>query len=106
MSRFNASYRGIGELLRSTGIEAEMLRRAEKIKARFEETAPVDETGPHPGRLRDSAVVTSDRLGGVHHDRAVAHVVVEAPEAFYAEFGNTNVSRHRTLGRALDAARD
>lgn len=106
MSRFNASYQGIGELLRSEGIEVEMVRRAEKIKERFVETAPVDESGPHPGRLRDSARVESERRGGVHNDRAVARVVVEAPEAFYAEFGNKNVTRHRTLGRALDAARD
>lgn len=106
MSTFRASYRGIGELLRSAGMETEMLRRAEKVRARFVETAPVDETGPHPGRLRDSARVESDKYGGVHNDRAIARVVVEAPEAFYAEFGNKNVARHRTLGRALDAARE
>jgi hypothetical protein len=106
VARFSPSYRGLGELLRSEAMEAEMVRRAEKVKARFEATAPVDETGPHPGRLRDSARVESSRAGGLKHDRAVATVVVEAPEAFYAEFGNRNVPRHRTLGRALDAARD
>lgn len=99
------SYAGVGELLRSAEMEAEMRRRGELVKQQCEATAPVFEPGPHPGRYRDAFRVESTREGGVKHDRAAAKVVNDAPENVAVEFGNRNVPRHRTMGRAIDAAR-
>jgi hypothetical protein len=105
MARVNISYKGLGELLRSDMMQAEMRARAEKVKALAEQTAPVDETGPHPGRYRDSFRVTSGvRLG--RNRRAYGRVENDSPEAFWVEYGSVHNEAHHTLARALDAARD
>jgi hypothetical protein len=101
MATFNASYRGIGEMLKSPEIEAEMVRRAEKVKAQAEATAPVD-----TGQYKASFSVRSSRRGGVKKDRASATVLNDSPESFYVEYGASHTPRYRTLGKALDAARD
>jgi hypothetical protein len=104
-ARFNAHYGGIGEMLRSDFIAAEMLRRAEKVKAQAEATAPYDPDDPDQTHYRDAFRTEVDRRGGAHHDRAVARVVNDDKAAFFVEYGTRNNDRHRTLGKALDAAR-
>ena len=99
-TKFTPSYAGIGEMLRSDGMEQAMREHAGTIMAAAQAAAPVWEDGPHPGRYKESFRVTTDKESGAKHDRAGAHVVNDAPEAFYVEFGNRNVERYRTLGRA------
>lgn len=106
MSGFKPSYAGIGAMLKSHGLVEEMARRAEKVAERARETAHVDEDGPHPGRYRDAFEVTSGPDGGSKGDRAYGKVRNAAPEAVFNEFGATHTPRYRTLGKALDAARD
>lgn len=105
-ARYNPSYRGLGELLRSPEMEAEMRRRAEKIKVAAEASAPVYTPGTHPGRYKAAFTITSERRGGARKDRAAAYVVNDAPEALYVEYGTRNNPAHHTLLKALDAARD
>lgn len=100
MSSFKASYRGIGEMLRSPAMQAEMLRRAEKIKARAEATAPAES-----GEYKASFEIES----GVKHgktSRAYALIRNTSDHAAAVEFGWKNTPRHRTIGKALDAAKD
>lgn len=106
-ARFNASYRGIGELLRSPELEAEMRSRADKIKDRAELIAPVGKPpdDKHPGRYKASFNVSTSRRGGDKQDRAEARVTNDAPEAFYVEFGSKKTPRYHTLLIATEAAK-
>lgn len=99
-------YEAFGEaVLCSPEMVADMRRRAENVKAVAEATAPVYEDGPHPGRYRESFEVTAGIREGKTR-RAYGRVENHAPEAIYVEFGNKNTPRHRTLGHALDAAKE
>lgn len=103
MGEFKASYRGIGQLLRAPFIEAEMRRRAEKVKAVAEATAP--DAPPYGVGYKASFVIES----GVRKrrtTRAYARVINTSPHAIYVEFGGNGTPKHRTLGRALEAAKD
>lgn len=84
---------------------ANMLARAERVKAAAEASAPVsdDADNPHRGRYKASFSAS----GGVRTSptrRAYGRVTNDAPEAPFVEFGTKNNPRHRTLGKALDAA--
>lgn len=106
MSRFNASYEGIGEMLRADWMVGEMRRRAEAVKNAAESDAPVGGSGdPHRGRYKESFSVESGIREGKTR-RAVGRVVNDSPEAVFVEYGNKNIDAYHTLGRALDAARD
>lgn len=105
MSTFRANYDGIGQMLRSPEMQAEMLRRAGKVHEVAVNTAPVYEQGPHPGRYREAFHIESGvRPGG--NSRAFGRVINDSDEAFWAEYGSVNNEAHHTLARALDAARD
>lgn len=102
MSSFSANFAGIGEMLRSDFIKDEMDRRAKKVKAQAEATAPV-----HTGEYKDSFTsrvevkpTGAGRSGKV--PRAVGVVENTSAHANLVEF----VDGYRTLGKALDAARD
>lgn len=127
--RYRHNYEAFGRLvLRSEGMRAAMATRAERIKKRFEETAPVGppyEDDDHAGRFRDSAEVDSGTAGGPNNNRAFGRVTVNDPAALSIEFGH-HVERgpggqfaergtgkeypfiegSYTLTRALDAAGD
>lgn len=123
MSRYNASYSGIGQLLRADFIQADMLARAELVKALAEAIAPVDTGSDHPGRYKESFSVsgsiagrretrqavsgpllpgqTRNSLGGalIHgarSRRARATVTNSAPEAIYVEYGRGAYTTTRT----------
>jgi hypothetical protein len=105
VSTFRPSYRGIGELLTAEFLQAEMVRRAELVKAEAEATAP-DYT-PHGVGYKYEFEVT----GGIKESkkgtkRAVGRVTNHSGHAIWVEFGGQNTPAHRTLGRALDAAKD
>lgn len=100
-TRFRASYGGIGKMIRSPQMQAEMRRRAEKVKAAAEAASPI-ESGEYKGSFR----VTSGARGGLKKDRAYGRVTNTSSHAFYVEYGNSKVSAHHTLRRALRAAGD
>lgn len=106
-SKFTASYAGIGEMLRSEEMQAEMRRRAEKVAQHAEANAPTGspDDDPHAGRYKSSFQVSS----GVQRrktSRAYGEVINVAPEAVIVEYGTSQQEAHHTLGHALDAARD
>lgn len=100
-TRFRASYSGIGKMLRSPEMQAEMRRRAEKVKAAAEAAAPI-ESGEYKRRFK----VTSGARGGVRRDRAYGRVTNTSEHAFYVEYGTSKNPAHHTLRRALRAAGD
>lgn len=107
MSSFNASYSGIGELLRSDEMLAEMERRGKKMLELARAIAPVG-TPPddkHPGAYRDSLKLALSKRGGAKRDRAEVQLIADVPYAFQVEYGTGNSDGHHTLVKALDAAR-
>lgn len=104
-ARFRMSRKGVGELLRSPQIEAEMLRRANVIKAAAVSISPVGTSAwdPHPGMYKASWHVSSTRRGGRRRDRAVATVWNSAPHARFVEYGTERVHAHHVLLRAAQA---
>jgi hypothetical protein len=103
---FKPNYTGIGEMLRSEFMEAEMLRRASKVLAVCEATAPYDPDPDGDVHYRDAFRVESSRAGGVHKDRAEAKVVNDHPKSFQIEMGTGDTPKHRTMGKAIDAAKE
>lgn len=105
MTTFRASYSGIGELLRSDFMQAEMRRRAEKVKALAESTAP--DAPPYGVGYKYQFEVTSGiKTSKRGTKRAYGRVTNHSEHAIWVEFGGENTPAHRTLGRALRAAGD
>lgn len=104
---FTPSYTGIGDMLRSPEMVAEMVKRMERVKAKAELTAPYDPNSTDGTHYKDSFHVESTDHGGEHHDRAEATCYNDDNAAVFVEFLPVkNGPPHRTLGRALDAAGD
>lgn len=98
MSDVTVYYEGVGEMLRSDFIQAEMRRRASLGKDFAEATAPYDPAstdGPHYKEL--FRVEDTPRK-----DRACASLVNDDPAALHIEFGTSDTPAHHTLTRALD----
>lgn len=93
-AKFNASYKGIGQILRSEQMKREMKARADQIKAEAEALAPVD-SGNYVESFR---VETEIRKGATI--RAIAKVINDSPHAAYVEWGTSRTPRHRVMGRA------
>jgi len=105
MSRFDADYKGIGEMLCSPEMQADMKRRAENVMAYAVATAPYDPHSKDGTHYKDSFTVDSGVREGKTR-RAYGRVTNDDPAAFYIEYGTSDTPRHRTLGRALDHAKD
>lgn len=107
-AKFRVSYSGIGQMIRSPGMEKEMGRRARMIKDRAQATAPVGDpsTDPHSGRYHDSFRVETGRDGGFKKDRAYGRVINDAPEAFYIEYGTSRIEARHTLLNAAQSAKE
>lgn len=104
-AKFKMRTRGVGQLLRSPEMEAEMRRRAELIKSVAESIAPVGgPADPHPGMYKASFDVTSTSRGGRRKDRAMATVRNTAYYARWVEYGTDKVPAHHVLLRAALAA--
>jgi len=103
-STFKADYKQIGDMLCSEWMLAEMVRRAEQVAAVARADTPVDETGPHPGRARDSVQVRGYIRPG-RSRRAVGRAEGTAQEWLYIEYGTRHQEARHVFGRALDAAR-
>jgi HK97 gp10 family phage protein len=98
---FRASYRGIGQMIRAPWMQAEMRRRAEKVKATAEATAPV-ETGDY----KNSFTLSSGARGGIRRDRAYGRVTNTSGHAVFVEYGTSAQPARHTLRNALRAAGD
>lgn len=99
------SKKGVGQLLRSPMIEAEMLRRAEVIKDTAVAISPVGTSAwdPHPGHYKTSWHTSSTARGGRRRDRATAKVWNSAYYARWVEYGTEKVPAHHVLLRAAQA---
>lgn len=105
MSTYKPSYRGIGELLTSEFMQAEMLRRAEKVKAAAEAIAP-DAPPYGVGYKYEFKVEGGIKESKKGTKRAVGRVTNDSEHAIWVEYGGQQTPAHRTLGRALNAAKD
>lgn len=104
MSSFRADYTGIGRMLVSEAMQAEMHRRASRVKEAAEADAPYDAADKDGDHYRDHFTVSS----GVQERktrRAVGTVTNDSEIAFLVEFGSKHNDAHHTLTRALDAAK-
>jgi hypothetical protein len=88
--RFKLNSAGMREMLKSSGIAADMHRRAEQVAAAARSSAPVES-----GDYRASIIVTDE----MQATRAVSTVGATVEYAPIVE------ARLGVLGRALDAAR-
>ncbi|MGW0312013.1 HK97 gp10 family phage protein [Streptomyces flavidovirens] len=106
-AKFKMSKKGVGKLLRSRMIQADMLHRAEQIEAAAQAIAPVGGPGdPHRGRYKASFYVTTTARGGRRRDRATATVGNSAYYARWVEYGTERVPAHHVLLRAARAGGD
>lgn len=108
-TRFKMKRKGVGQMLRMPGMQAEMLRRAEVIKGVAIAISPIDEGGPHPGHYKESWETDSTARGGRARDRAVATVRNTSYYARWVEYGNGKPSgpaHHVLLRAALIGGRD
>lgn len=96
-ARVNLNYRGIGEMLRSDFMQAEMERRAGRGKEFAEATAPYDE---HDGTHYKDQFHVEARP---RRDRACAALVNDDPASFQIEKGTRYTPAHHTLTRSMDA---
>lgn len=102
-AKFKMSNRGVGQLLNSPMIEAEVLRRAEVIKAVAESISPVGgPSDPHPGVYKASWYARVERkgVGRSNKKRPVGVVGNSAYYARWVEYGTDKVRAHHVLMRA------
>ncbi|MEU6725468.1 hypothetical protein ABZ917_17310 [Nonomuraea wenchangensis] len=96
-ARFKANRKGIGKILTSRQMQAEMERRARAVQDRCIANAPED-TGSYKSSFR---VETGIRPGP--KPRAVSKVVNDDEAAPYVEWGSSRTPRYRVMGRAAGA---
>ncbi|MEU8829331.1 HK97 gp10 family phage protein [Streptomyces sp900116325] len=102
---FKMSNKGVGQLLKSQMIQADMLYRAEEIAKAAQALAPVGSPArdPHPGHYKGSFEVSTTTRGGRRRDRATATVTNTAYYARWVEYGTEKVAAHHVLLRAAQA---
>lgn len=112
-STFKANDAGMQALLRSPKIQAAMLAAAEKVKARAEESAPVDVEGHPPGEYKASfrTEVVIEATGRGQYGsvpRAIGKVINDSDHAVFVEFGNgTEKGRGQfVMNNALDVLKE
>lgn len=94
----SVSFQGVGDMLRSAEVQAEMERRAGLVRDLAEATAPFDPS--NATHFKDAFHVEARPK----HDRACAAVVNDDDAAWQIELGTSDTPAHRTLTRSLDAA--
>lgn len=107
-STLRGSYQGIGEMLRSDFMVAEMVSRANRVADLARAIAPVYKgpDDPHRGRYKAMITVSGTSHGGWRGNRAAGIVEAGAPESLNVEFGDSKQRGHGTLRKALSAAGD
>lgn len=98
-STYEASYKGIGQMLNSDFIQDAMVDRAEKIKAYAISISPQGSTS----RYRSSFKIYRNRGLIAKGIRAYARLVNDAPYAAAVEYGNrrNGFKGQRILGKAM-----
>ncbi|MEU2446028.1 HK97 gp10 family phage protein [Streptomyces althioticus] len=100
-ARFKMKRKGVGELLRSDMVRADLVRRAERIKSAAVAISPVGTVrDPHPGQYKGAWQVSSTSRGGRRRNRAVATVRNPTYYARWVEYGTERVPAHHVLLRA------
>lgn len=105
-ARFKMSTRGVGQLLNSPEIAAEMLRRAQVIKGVAEAISPIGGPGDlHPGQYKLAwyAKVERKAVGRSRKKRPVGVVGNSSYYARWVEYGTERVHSHHVLLRAAQA---
>ncbi|MCX4450713.1 HK97-gp10 family putative phage morphogenesis protein [Streptomyces sp. NBC_01789] len=104
-AKFKMSKKGVGELLRSDMVKAEMVRRAEVIRDVAASIAPVyaGSWEATPGLYKASFVVSSKTRGGRRKNRATATVTNTTYYARWVEYGTEKVPAHHVMLRAAQA---
>jgi hypothetical protein len=102
-ARFRMKRKGVGEMLRMPGMQAEMLRRASVIKAIAVATSPVYRSDEDAGRYKASWETDSTNRGGRRRDRATATVRNTSYYARWVEYGTERVPAHHVLLRAAQS---
>lgn len=102
-ARFRMNRKGVGQMLRMPAMQAEMLRRAERIKAVAVATSPVYLRGADAGRYKASWETDSTNRGGRRRDRATAVVRNTVYYARWVEYGTERVPAHHVALRAAQA---
>jgi Bacteriophage protein of unknown function (DUF646). len=97
-AKFRGDYEGIGEILRSPQMQAEMRSRGEQVQARAEFLAP-EETGAYKSSFK---VEVGIREGKTR--RAEAKVINDDEAAPYVEYGTSKTPRYRVMGQAAGSA--
>jgi hypothetical protein len=100
VSHFNASFDGIGEMLRSQMIGDALFAKGEAVRTVAEATAPFDEH--EATHFRDSFHTEGPRVPE-GRDRMAVTVVNDDTAAVQIELGTSKTPAHRTLTKALDA---
>lgn len=96
-ARFKGNYKGLGQILRSRQMQAEMELRAKRVEVRCVSSSPRD-TGDYSSSFR---VETGVRAGG--KPRAESKVINDDAAAPYVEWGTSRTPRYRVMGRAAGA---
>lgn len=102
-AKFRMSNRGVGQLLNSAAIEAEMLRRARVIQSAAVAISPVGGPGdPHSGAYKSAWYATVQRksVGRSRKKRPVGVVGNSSYYARWVEYGTERVHAHHVLLRA------
>lgn len=120
MARFRPNNTGIGRMIRSGGIRADLLRRGAAVAAACEATARIGQPpdDPHPGLFKGSFVVDIQEEVDVKPQAYVGlgirphvYVISTDPHGISKEQGHWNeahtkfIEGQHTMKRALDAAR-
>lgn len=98
-ARFKMKNKGVGQMLRMPGMQAEMERRAEVIKSAAVAISPIYR-GPQGGHYKASWKTSSTKRGGRNRDRATATVRNTSYYARWVEYGTERVPAHHVLLRA------
>src|ERR1700748_3876272 len=95
------SFTAVRQLMQSPEMEAEMVRRGEKVMELGIARAPVAKEGPHQGRYKESFHLesgTEGMPGAIKlDDRAWCEVSNDAPEALYVEYGDKGAEPYHVL---------
>jgi len=104
-AKFKMSKKGVGQLLKSRMIQADMLARAERIEDVAVGIAPVyaGAWDTNRGHYKASFKVTTTNRGGRRKDRATATVTNTAYYARWVEYGTEKVPAHHIMLRAAAA---
>jgi len=107
VTKFRGSYSGIGRMLRSPMMLAEMVSRAERVTEYAVETAPVwsggdvsSDASPEGGYKSGFKIIPVPR-GGIKKNRAQALVVNDDEAAIFVEYGTVNQEGQHILLKAL-----